>query len=249
MSDEVLTLPISLPYGLIFVKDIISSNIIENLRYSTSQNFTNRPVAGYPATCNAILTVSAVEALNTAVNQLKADGYSLVIYDAYRPQKAVDQFVQWSENTNDQEAKDKYYPHVNKQDLFNLGYLSKKSGHSRGSTLDVTIILLSNTLKPIQPVERELGDGRKVLWLDDGTIDMGTGFDLFDEASHHGSDLVEEGHKKMRNYFKGVMEAAGFVANPKEWWHYTFKNEPFADLYYDFDLQSAYMEQEQKIDE
>lgn len=119
-----------LPEGFVYLKDV-NSNIIQNLRYNTKENFLGERIIGYK--CNkVILTKQAAEALSNVQHELEKDDYCLVIYDGYRPQMAVDSFIKWSENVNDQREKAKYYPSINKKDVFDLGYVAKKSGHTRG---------------------------------------------------------------------------------------------------------------------
>jgi D-alanyl-D-alanine dipeptidase len=128
---------------------------------------------------------------------------------------------------------------VNKEDAFQLGYIAKKSGHTRGSTIDLTLISLGQHVQnPLTPIPRNLTDNFTILYLDDGTVDMGSSFDLFDEASHTNSTLVNETYYERRMMFKDIMEQSGFINYDREWWHYTLENEPFPDTYFDFDIQS-----------
>ncbi|MCC8372318.1 MAG: M15 family metallopeptidase [Rickettsia endosymbiont of Pseudomimeciton antennatum] len=182
-----------------------------------------------------ILTKPAAEALSAVQKELLANGYSLVIYDAYRPQRAVNYFIKWSQDLNDQTTKADYYPYANKEDLFKLGDIAKKSGHTRGSTVDLTIIKSSNVLHDITITKRKLTDGRSISFLDDGTVDMGSSFDLFDKASYHDSKLISPEHLEKRNYLRAIMKKHGFNEYNKEWWHYTLNNEPFPNTYFDFE--------------
>ncbi|EKD23410.1 MAG: hypothetical protein ACD_82C00057G0001, partial [uncultured bacterium] len=159
--------------------------------------------------------------------EVKKDGYCLVVYDAYRPQMAVDHFVRWSKDVENQKKKNQYYPRVNKADAFELGYIARRSGHSRGATVDVTIIKDGQKLHRIIEKKRKLLDGFEIKFLDDGTVDMGSSFDLFDIASHFENSLIEEEYKKNRIYLRNVMEKFGFEPYSKEWWHFTFKPEPY----------------------
>ncbi|RYE06565.1 MAG: peptidase M15 [Rickettsiaceae bacterium] len=225
----------ALPEGFVYLKDI-DPTIIENLRYCESENFVGQKIKGYEAN-KVIITQAAAVNLAKVQKELLAEGYSLVIYDGYRPQKAVDHFIKWSQDSKDQINKKKYYPRVNKGDVFDLGYVAKKSGHSRGSTLDLTIIKSNSTLKKITTNDRKLLNNQIVLYLDDGTVDMGTSFDLFDEASHHDGILIKQEYLDMRNYLRTVMNRNGFKEHAKEWWHYTLDQEPFPDTYFDFDVK------------
>lgn len=224
-----------LPGGFVYLKEI-EPTIIENLRYYSSENFIGRKLDGYEKNC-VILSEGAAKALSNVQQDLLKDGYSLVVYDAYRPQKTVDLFIRWSKDFRDQSQKEKYYPNIDKKDLFKLGYIAEKSGHSRGSTVDLTIIKLNNTLKSVVLEKRKLKNGSIVTYLDDGTVDMGSSFDLFDIASHHDSEAIDQKYLKLRNYLRSVMEKNGFNGYQEEWWHYTLKNEPFTDTYFNFSVE------------
>jgi len=234
MSTEVL------PPGFVYLHDIIP-DIQVSLRYASKENFVGCIVNGYFSNVS-IITKEAALGLKQAQELAKENGYELVIYDSYRPQKSVDHFIKWSEDPNDlQITKDHYYPRTNREEAFNLGYIARKSGHTRGSTIDLTIISIGKcVLNPLKPIKRNLNDNSTILFLDDGTVDMGSSFDLFDEASYTNSTLVNENHQQMRMMFKDIMEKAGFINYHKEWWHYTLKNEPFPDTYFDFDVKSSY---------
>ena len=228
--------PISaLPQGFVYLKNIEPS-IIENLRYNTTENFTGKQVEGYHAN-KVILSLQAAEGLAEIQLNLATEGYSLVIYDAYRPLKAVNAFKGWSKDINEQTQKEKYYDEIDKRDVFKLGYIAEKSGHSRGSTVDVSIIKLGSAIKEITVYQRTLINGSVVPYLDDGSLDMGTSFDLFGEASFHDSYLIEDKYLKSRNYLRNIMKKGGFREYSKEWWHYTLDNEPFPDSYFDFDIK------------
>lgn len=225
-----------LPKGFVYV-DTKPTNIMTDLRYLTTQNFVGEKIDGYKRN-TAILTKEAAEALYQTAKFFAKDGYKIVIYDAYRPQKAVDHFIQWSENKNYNEKMKGYFlPHIGHSSVFDLGYVARKSSHSRGSTVDLTIIKSDKSLTPIKPIKRSLADGRTILFLDDNTIDMGSHFDLFDEASHPNSSLVTQDALANRKYLHDVMEKVGFKGFDTEWWHFTLKNEPFPDQYFDFDVE------------
>jgi D-alanyl-D-alanine dipeptidase len=227
----------TLPTGFVYLHDIIP-DIQVSLRYASEENFLGSIVDGYLANVS-IVTEPAGLALKQAQELAKAKGYELVIYDSYRPQKGVDHFVRWSEDPNDlQRKKDLYYPRTNKEEAFDLGYIARKSGHTRGSTIDLTIIPIGKrVLNPLTPKKRILNDNSMILFLDDGTVDMGSSFDLMDEASYTNSTLINEDHQQMRMMFKDIMEQAGFINYQKEWWHYTLQNEPFPETYFDFDVK------------
>ena len=136
----------NLPEGFAYLKDIDPSIII-NLRYTKSSNFVGEPIKGYNSSTAGIITLEAGKALKNIQEKLKNDGFSLVLYDSYRPQQAVDRFVEWSEDLIDQNDKEWFYPRIEKKNLFELGYIAKESGHSRGSTVDVSIIELESLSK------------------------------------------------------------------------------------------------------
>ncbi len=201
-----------LPEGFIRLNDI-DSTIIIDLKYNTQLNFTGKIVRGYRSN-SAILSEDASTALINAQKDFNKLGYSLILYDGYRPQRAVDFFVQWSKNLNDTINKRIYYPNIKKSELFKLGYIAYKSGHSRGSTVDVSLV--------------EISTGNE--------LDMGTVFDYFGVESHTFFDKLSENQKVNRLLLFEVMSRNGFKNYPKEWWHYTLENEPF-QKYFDFPIK------------
>ncbi len=203
----------SLPDGFVYVNDIIPTAQLE-IRYFSEDNFVGTVIDGYEAQ-KAILTVEALQALKKAADNLYEQGYYIKIFDAYRPQRAVDHFVRWAKDIDDTKMKEKYYPELDKAVLFELGYIAKKSGHSRGSTVDLTLV--------------EISTGKE--------LDMGSGFDFFGEISNHGTDLITEEQEKNRNILRDAMVDAGFEVYPEEWWHYKLKDEPYPDTYFDFPVK------------
>ena len=199
----------NLEAGFVYLNDIDDS-IVVNLKYYSSENFTGQFVEGYHSN-NAILTKESALALSKAQDDFNKLGYSLILYDAYRPQRAVNFFVQWSKNLNDTINKRVYYPNIKKSELFELGYIAYKSGHSRGSTVDVSLVEISTN---------------KVL-------DMGTVFDYFGVESHTFFDDISEKQKSNRLILYEIMSNNGFKNYSKEWWHFTLKNEPY-QKYFDF---------------
>ncbi len=201
-----------LPDGFVYLKDIDDS-IIVDLKYFTNSNFTAQKVDYYYSN-NAILTEETAIALSRAQSQFKKLGYSLIVYDAYRPQSSVDFFVSWSKKQEDTLNKQLYYPNINKSDLFKLGYIAKKSGHSRGSTVDVSLVNISTKLE----------------------IDMGTIYDFFGvESSTFFSDISEI-QKNNRYLLYDIMIKNGFKNYSKEWWHFTLIDEPYNE-YYNFPVK------------
>jgi D-alanyl-D-alanine dipeptidase len=225
----------AIPNGFVYLHDI-DPNIIINMRYVVKENFYGAPVMGYKKNV-AILTKEAASAITKAQQIFAQDGYNIVIYDAYRPQDSVDEFKRWSLDVTKQETKNWYYPRVDKSKFFELGYVVEKSSHTRGSTIDLSLIKKGEKLHPQIVRKHLLADGFEILLLDDGTVDMGTSFDLMDPASHYENNLVSEEHKKLRNYMRDIMNKCGFTEYPYEWWHFTLKNEPFPDTYFNFQVE------------
>ncbi|CAF0775868.1 unnamed protein product [Brachionus calyciflorus] len=226
----------SLPESFVYL-DEINPRIITNLRYLTKENFMNQKVIGYEAN-RVILTKQSAIALNEAWKEFNSRGFNIVIYDAFRPTRAVQNFVSWAEDKNaNQINKPSYFPYIDHDKTFDEGYIANRSGHSRGSTIDLTIINSDKSLQNVVRINRTLSDGRQILFLDDNTLDMGSSFDLFDKASNTLSNLVNETAHQNRLLLKNVMEKNGFVNYELEWWHYTLKNEPFPDTYFDFQIK------------
>lgn len=187
--------------------------IIYSLDYLTMNNFIGRPLPGYiKPVC--IITRPAAKALMAVQDELDSlkTGYVLKIFDTYRPTTTVDEFLRWSQDLSDQTQKAKYYPNINKTDLFKLGYLVARSSHSRGSTVDLTLAMTNSKQE----------------------LDMGTIFDFFGEESHTESKLISVQAQQNRQFFNTIMAKHGFTNLPEEWWHYTLDNEPFPDTYFDF---------------
>jgi D-alanyl-D-alanine dipeptidase len=212
--------------GFIYL-DEVDPTIRISPRYASSENFVGTSVDGYTIQDHIVLTKVAADALKQVQDAVKKDGYSLVVYDAYRPQRAVDHFMRWSKDTRDQAKKTQYYPSVNKADVFELGYVAERSGHSRGSTVDLTLIKDNDSLHDLVVKARKLENGETIEFLDDGTIDMGASFDLFDEASWYESKQIDPTCKAMRAYLRIMMKKHGFRSSEQEWWHFTLNNEPY----------------------
>lgn len=216
------------------------STIIIVPRYATDQNFLGTPVDGYKKQTVVVLKEVA-QAFKLVQAEFKKAGYCMVVYDAYRPQRAVDHFMRWIVDATDQKAKAQYYPRVDKSKAAELGYIAPRSGHTRGSRVDVTLIKDGKQPHAIMEKSRKLSDGFTITYLDDGTIDMGSSFDLFDEASHTESALVDKQAHERRMYLKSVMEKHGFEFYENEWWHFSYIKEPYAadqdSSYFDFVIE------------
>ena len=207
-----LLISYNLPNNFEYVKKLIP-NIEIDIRYYTNNNFIGKPIDGYKSNL-AILTLPAIKALINIQNELNTDGLGLKIFDAYRPQQAVNHFVKWSRDINNIKNKKQYYPSINKKNLFKKGYIAKKSSHSRGSTVDLTIIHLQT--------KKEL--------------DMGGVFDLFSKISWLNSKNITKQQRKNRFLLHEIMLKHGFKAYYKEWWHFSLKNEPYPKTYFDFNV-------------
>ncbi len=202
--------------GFVSLAEAVPDVILE-IRYYSTYNFVGDRIAGYEEPC-ALLTREAAEALRGAAADAMARGYRLKVYDAYRPQMAVDNFIEWAENTDDTRMKAYFYPELDKSVLFDQGYISAKSGHSRGSTLDLTLF--------------DMATGKE--------LDMGGTFDYFGELSHpdYVGDLTAE-QIENRNILRDIMVENGFKPLAEEWWHFTLENEPYPDTYFTFPVTSA----------
>lgn len=212
-TAETAMSPPPLHEDFVYVTDLIPK-IKVDLRYFGSNNFIGRPISGYNQP-KCVLTKEAALALQKVQDGLERLGFGLMIYDAYRPQSAVKNMMEWAQDESDTVMKAQYYPNVDKKDLFNLGYIAEKSGHSRGSTVDLTIISLTTG---------------KIL-------NMGSPYDLFDEKSHIDYQYVTKNQRALRLLLRRRMETEGFKSYDKEWWHFTLENEPFPDTYFDFPIE------------
>ncbi|MCX5383667.1 M15 family metallopeptidase [Streptomyces sp. NBC_00083] len=213
----------------------VDPTIIQEMRYITPHDFVGAPVDGYRQPL-CILTRPVAEALHRAQSRLLRQGYSLKVYDCYRPQRAVDHFVRWAKDLDDERMKAEFYPRVDKSRLFADGYIAEKSGHSRGSTMDLTIVRLpALPTRPYHP-----GDPLKPCYaprgerFPDNSVDMGTGFDCFDTLAHTDDPRIQGAQRANRQFLKSTLEAQGFVNLPEEWWHFTYRPERFPDTYFDF---------------
>lgn len=198
--------------GFVSLSEMYPSLVLD-IRYATPHNLTGEPLDGYRA-AKAVATAEAALCLGKAMDSLQAQGYGLMIFDAYRPQKAVDHFRRWSQQPEDGRTKAEFYPDLDKTQLFPLGYIALRSGHSRGSTIDLT-----------------LTDGAGL------PLDMGSNFDFMGDRSHHGYPHLPQEVLARRKLLRSAMEKAGFSAYENEWWHYRLASEPYPDTYFDFDIE------------
>lgn len=226
----------NLPEGFIEIREVIP-DIILDLRYLTEHNFLGVPVDGYKSE-KCYITNAAADSLLKVQQELKRFGFSLKIYDAYRPQKAVDHFVEWAKDLADTITKKEFYPTIDKSRLFIDGYIAEKSGHSRGSTIDLTIVPLPLASQPEFEMNNQCECFRPIdERFRDNSIDMGTGFDCFNELSHTENPGLSYQQRANRLLLVSLMEKYGFKNLSEEWWHFTLKNEPFPDTYFDFDIE------------
>ena len=203
----------NLPKSFLYIDKEIP-NILLDIRYHSSDNFVGEVIDGYLAP-RAILTKKAISRLAQIQKELESFSLGLKVFDAYRPQKAVDHFVRWGRDLSDVKMKSIYYPNVQKKNLFKKGYIAKRSGHSRGSTIDLTIIDL-NTKKE---------------------LDMGSSFDYFGKLSWVKAENITYEQRANRMLLNIVMLKYGFKSYAEEWWHFTLKNEPYKKTYFNFDVQ------------
>lgn len=226
-----------IPDGFVDIQKVIPE-ITMDIRYYGPHNFVGERVDGYLAP-KCYLTKETAQALMNVQKELEPFSLSLKIYDCYRPQRAVNHFVRWATEINNIKTKKEFYPTVDKRNLFKDGYIADKSGHSRGSTVDLTIVPL-----PV-PSQPEYIPGQKLheCYLPakkrfaDNSIDMGTGFDCFGELSNTANKSIGRQQKLNRLLIKSLMEKHGFKNYDMEWWHYTLKNEPYPDTYFDFVIE------------
>ena len=202
-----------MPADFVVLADVVP-DIIQEIRYHSTYNFVGTRVDGYEQPV-ALATRPAAEALKKVSDELKAQGYRLKIYDTYRPQRAVNHFIRWAENLSDTLMKSQFYPELDKSVLFDQGYICARSGHSRGSTIDLTLF--------------DMRTGQEV--------DMGGNFDYFGQLSHPDYDGVTPEQMANRMLLREAMLRHGFNPLAEEWWHFTLKDEPYPDTHFDFPIR------------
>ena len=216
----------------------VAPRLLLDMRYYTDHNFVGARVRGYLAP-KCLLTKKAALALAEVQKELLAFGHSLKVYDCYRPQRAVDHFVDWAKDVNDTAAKQEFYPTLDKKNLFKDGYIAYHSSHTRGSTVDLTIVAL-----PAAREETYLPNSKPrpcylpgPLRFRDNSLDMGTAFDCFHTLSHTAASEIAAPGRVNRLLLKALMEKHGFVNYDKEWWHFTLKDEPYPETFFDFPVK------------
>lgn len=199
-----------IPDNFVHLREV-APDIVEDVRYYGSDNFIGERIPGYDAP-RLILTLEAAQALRLAQLELSYAGLGLKVFDAYRPQRAVDYFGRWADDAADTRKQQRFYPHLQKHELFPRGYLVGQSAHSRGSTVDLTLVDAISYLE----------------------LDMGTEFDFFDLLSWPSATGVSAEQRANRMLLRSVMMTAGFAGVEEEWWHFTLLREPYPDRYFDF---------------
>jgi zinc D-Ala-D-Ala dipeptidase len=198
---------------LVWLRNVVPA-AVEDIRYATPRNFVGRRIDGYEA-AKCLLTPAAAAAIAKAQAELAAQDLRLVVWDCYRPERAVAHFVRWARDLSDIATKAEYYPDVPKEELFARGYISERSGHSRGSTIDVGLL-------------RSDPESDRFV-----TVDMGTAYDFFDPRSHTDSPEASTEVRRNRDLLRDVLSRAGFANLPEEWWHFTLENEPYPQTTFD----------------
>ena len=193
-------------------------HIVQEIRYYTTYNFIGDRIDGYEEPC-ALLTREAARALKAVASEMIVQGYRLKIFDAYRPACAVRHFVLWGIEDQDIRMKPYFYPDLQKHELFSKGYVAKQSSHSRGSTVDLTLL--------------DMSTGKE--------LDMGSPFDLFSPISHPDCRDITEEQYENRMCLQRAMVRGGFIPMDCEWWHFTLKNEPYPDTYFEFPVSAQYL--------
>lgn len=189
-------------------------DVLQEIRYFSAYNFVGSHIDGYEEPV-ALMTREAAAALKDAAAEFRAAGYVIKIYDSYRPQRAVEHFIRWGADAQDIRMKPYFYPTTDKSRVFELGYVAKHSSHSRGSTIDMTLV--------------DMKTGQE--------LNVGEHFDYFGERSHYVYGGISQVQQENRRFLRSVMERHGFKGLVEEWWHFTLNNEPFPDTYFNFPVK------------
>ncbi len=223
------------PSTFVALEDV-DPTILQDMRYATKYNFVGRRIAGYREPL-CIVTRETARALKRAQRRLAPKGYTLKVYDCYRPQRAVDQFARWADDAGDTKMKREFYPRVDKSTLHDDGYIARRSGHSRGSTVDLTLVRLPPREQPrwsrtrfglvpcFAPRRRRFPDN---------TVRMGTAYDCFDPRAHTLDPRIKGRAHRNRLLLRDTLDAAGLDDYANEWWHFTLRGERYPDRYFDF---------------
>jgi zinc D-Ala-D-Ala dipeptidase len=209
-----------LPGDFVFLRDVEPS-IVQDMRYATTNNFVGRRLNGYEAG-ECIVTRSVAAALKRVQQDLAPRGLSLKMYDCYRPQRAVDDMYAWAQDGHETPAQRLYDPKMRKEDLFRLGYIARRSGHSTGKAVDLTLMQLPAARTASFDPNASYADctAPENLRAPDSSVDMGTGYDCSDEKAHTASKAITPQQRKWRDTLVSVMAKQGFVNYRLEWWHF-----------------------------
>lgn len=202
-----------LPTGFVYVEDLVPTIAID-LRYHGNDNFVGSRIDGYSGP-HAILTEEAARAIGRVQADLASRSLGIKIFDAYRPKRGVHHFLRWSKDPRDTKTRAAYYPDLHKGDLFRLGYIARRSSHTRGSTVDITLV--------------DLRTGAE--------LDMGSPFDFFGPVSWTDWSRLTPTQKANRRMLREAMMKQGFKPYRMEWWHFTLRKEPFPQTYFDFEVR------------
>lgn len=219
-----------LPKGFVYLRDVDPS-IAQDIRYAGAHNFLGRPADGYGA-AECVLAEPAAAALKQAQDKLAAQNLSLIVWDCYRPARAVRDFVRWTESP-DQRTKTEFFPHIDKTQLVSLGYIAARSKHSRGATVDVGIIPVGAPTGSPKSASCDRPKGER---FDDGTLDFGSGYDCFDPIANLDNAEVGEPAANNRQRLSTLMQSVGFKPYAMEWWHFELRDAPFASEF-DFEIR------------
>jgi len=225
--------------GFVDLADV-APDVVVDARYATTHNFVGRRIPGYREP-RCLLTRPAARALARVQRGLRARDLGLRVYDCYRPQRAVDAFVAWARRSEDDRMRRQFYPRVRKADLFADGWIARRSGHSRGSTVDLTLV--PHPAPKAEPYRRaeHLVDCTAPARRrhDDGSLDMGTAFDCFDPRSAVDHPRITGLKRRNRRTLARAMRAGGFAPYAQEWWHFTLRDEPYPDRAFDAPVARA----------
>ena len=217
MANDRINDPAMDPSGFVLLADYVPG-IVQEIRYYSTYNFIGERIDGYEEPV-ALLTIEAARALKSAANELNVMGYRIKVFDAYRPATAVKQFILWGIEDEDVRMKPYFYPELTKAEVFERGYIARRSSHSRGSAIDLTLI--------------DMKSGKEV--------DMGGPFDLFSEVSHPDYRGITDEQYANRMMLQKVMVRNGFDTLDCEWWHFVLHGEPYPDTYFEFPVSAAYL--------